>query len=109
MAQPHARSGDVVHLAPLADQLAAERSTAILKSEQLEVVRIVLAKGKSLPEHRVQGEITVLCLEGRIAFSTADGVRELGPMDFILLRRGEPHALTALADASALLTICLAH
>lgn len=108
MALPHARSGDVVHLAPLAGQLAAERTAAILKSEQLEVVRIVLPKGKSFPEHRVQGEITLLCLEGRIALTTSDGVRELGPMDFTLLRRGEPHALTALADASALLTICLA-
>jgi quercetin dioxygenase-like cupin family protein len=108
MAQPHARSGEVVKLAPLGEQLALERSTAILKSEQLEVVRIVLPKGKSFPQHSVQGEITVLCLEGRIAFSTPEGVCELGPMDFMLLRRGEPHALTALEDASALLTICLA-
>ncbi len=108
MAQPHAQPGIVVHVPPLADRLSVERTTAILKSEQLEVVRIVLLAGKSMPEHQVQGEITVLCLEGRIAFSTPHGTQELGPMDFILLRRGEPHALRAVVDASALLTICLA-
>lgn len=109
MAQPHARSGQPVSLMPLAQRLPAERSTAILKAQQLEVVRIVLPRGKSLPEHRVQGEITLLCLEGRLAFDGPQGTVELGPMDFIHLERGAPHALTALQDASALLTICLAH
>jgi hypothetical protein len=56
---------------------------------------------EQLRHHPVAADVT-----GR---TLGDGVRELGPMDFILLRRGEPHALTALADASALLTICLAH
>lgn len=108
MAQPHARSGQVVNLMPLARQLPGERTTAILKAEQLELVRLVLPEGKSLPEHRVQGEITVLCLEGRLALSSPDGSVELGPMDCIHLGRGVPHALTALVDTSALLTICLA-
>lgn len=108
MAHPHARSGQVVSLMPLAHRLVTERTTAILKAQQLEVVRIVLSEGKSMPEHQVQGEISVLCLEGRLRFSSPDGAVELGPMDFIHLSRGVPHALTALADSSALLTICLA-
>jgi len=107
MAQPHATSGDIVSLIPLAEKLPDSRTVAILKAEQLELVRIVLTKGKSMPEHQVQGEITVLCLEGRIAFHTPRGSCEMGPSDLIHLRRGEPHALTALEDASALLTICL--
>ena len=49
MAQPHAATGQVVHLSPLADQLPQAQTTAILKAEQLELVRIVLAKGKSIP------------------------------------------------------------
>lgn len=108
MAQPHARSGQVVSLTPLAQRLTTERTTAILKAEQLELVRLVLAQGKTFPEHQVQGEITVLCLEGRLAFSNPEGTVELGPMDLIHLQRGVPHALTALVDSSALLTICLA-
>lgn len=108
MAQPHTASGQVVHLSPLAHQMPEAVTTAILKSEQLELVRIVMAKGKSMPEHKVQGEITVLCLEGRIALSTTEGTRMLGPFDLIHLRGGEPHGLMAEEDATALLTICLA-
>lgn len=108
MAQPHAHSGQIVNLSPLAQRLPDERTTAIIKAKQLEVVRIVMAAGKTMPEHHVQGEITLLCLEGRIALHTPHGLRELGPADFIHLQRGAPHALTALVDSSALLTICLA-
>lgn len=107
MAQPHAMSGQVVHIPSLSDPSTDARSTAILKAEQLEVVRIVLPAGKSFPEHHVQGEITVLCLEGRILFRTPLGEQQMGPGDFIHLQRGEPHALDALEDATALLTICL--
>lgn len=107
MAQVHARSGQVVHLARWADPSTAAVTSAILKAEQLEVVRIVLAAGKAFPEHHVQGEITVLCLEGKILFHTPQAEQSMGPGDFIHLRRGEPHSLHALQDSSALLTICL--
>ncbi len=108
MAQPHARSGQVVPLHPLAAVSPPPRTTAILKADQLEVVQIVLAAGKTMPEHHVPGEITLLCLAGRVVFRTPSAELQLGPGDFIHLSRGEPHALTALEDATALLTICLA-
>ncbi len=108
MAQPHARSGQVVPLAPLAVASTPPRTTAILKAEQLEVVQVVLAAGKTMPEHHVPGEITLLCLVGRIVLRTPNVELQLGPGDFIHLSRGERHALTALEDATALLTICLA-
>jgi len=107
MAQQHALSGQVVRLAPWSDAATDARTTAVIKAEQLEVVRIVLPAGKVFPEHHVQGEITVLCLEGRILFRTPAAEQQMGPGDFIHLRGGEPHALEALEDASALLTICL--
>jgi quercetin dioxygenase-like cupin family protein len=80
----------------------------VLKAPQLEVVRIVLHAGQTLREHAVDGEITVLCLEGRIVFTTPGAEHPLAAGDFIHLARGVPHALHALADASALLTICIA-
>lgn len=108
MALAHAQSGQVVSVLPLAAALPAARTTAILKAEQLEVVRIVLHAGQSFREHRVAGEITVLCIEGQIEFSTPAGVHLLTPGDFIHLQRDEAHALHAVTDASALLTICIA-
>jgi quercetin dioxygenase-like cupin family protein len=108
MAQPHAHSGQVVSVLPLGDRLGGARTMALLKAEQLEVVRIVLPAGKSLREHSAPGEITVQCLEGAVEFGTTDAVHLLHAGDFIHLRRGQPHSLAARSDASLLLTICLA-
>ena len=108
MAQTHARSGQVVSVRPLGDRLSGSRTTAILKADQLEVVRIVLEAGKHLREHRVPGEITVQCIEGRIELRTPEASHVLEAGDFIHLRRNEPHALGAIVDSSALLTLCIA-
>lgn len=107
MAQARAASGQVVSVAPLGLQLAGSRTTALLKAHQLEVVRLVLAAGKSLPEHAAPGEITVLCIEGAVRFGTPAGAQLMHAGDFIHLQPGVPHALTAISDASLLLTICL--
>jgi quercetin dioxygenase-like cupin family protein len=79
----------------------------VIKAGQLEVVQIVLAAGKAFPEHHVAGEITVLCLKGRIVFRTPASEQLMAPGDFIHLERGIPHSLQAQEDAVALLTICL--
>lgn len=107
MAQPHAQSGQVVSVRALGTGLTGARTTALLKAEQLEVVRVVLPQGATLREHQTPGEITVQCLEGRIEFTTPAAIQVLDAGDFIHLRAGEPHALRALQDSSALVTICL--
>jgi quercetin dioxygenase-like cupin family protein len=107
MAQPHVQPGEVVSVRPLGAALAETRTHALLKAEQLEVVRIVLPAGTTMREHQTPGEITVQCIEGRIEFTTPAGVQTMAAGDFIHLRGGEPHALHALEDTSALVTICL--
>ncbi|MCU0928777.1 MAG: cupin domain-containing protein [Burkholderiaceae bacterium] len=108
MAQTHARSGQVVSVLPLGDRLGEVRTTAIIKADQLELVRIVLPAGKGLPLHSAPGEVTVQCIEGRIEFETSDGRQVLEAGDLIHLRRNEPHALNAIVDSSALVTLCIA-
>jgi quercetin dioxygenase-like cupin family protein len=98
----------VVSVAPLGPGLVGSRTTAVLKARQLEVVRLVLLAGKSLPKHAAPGEITVACIEGAVQFSTPVGVLPMQAGDFIHLHAGVPHALTATADSSLLVTICLA-
>jgi len=107
MAQPHAQSNQIVSVRPLGEQLSGATTTAILKAEQLEVMRVVLPAGKEMREHSAPGEITVQCLEGRIEFRTPETTHLLAAGDFLHLRRQQPHALKALEDASALVTICL--
>lgn len=108
MAQPHAASGDIIDLQPYGAGLPAHVTTALIKARQLELVRIVLPAGKAMREHRTPGEISVFCIEGVIEFTTPGATRRLEPGQLIHLAAGEPHALLALSDASALVTICLA-
>lgn len=108
MAQEHVPSGQVVGVRPLGVDLGTARTTALLKSEQLEVVRIVLLARRELREHSAPGEITVQCLEGCIEFSTPQGLQTMAAGDFIHLRRNESHAPRARIDSSALVTICVA-
>ena len=107
MAQPRTRSGVVCSVKPLGAQLQNSRTTALLKSTQLELVRVVLKAGQGLPEHRAPGEITVQCLEGCLEFSTGATAQRMRAGDLIHLSPNVPHALLALEDTSALLTICL--
>jgi quercetin dioxygenase-like cupin family protein len=68
----------------------------------------VLPSGKAMREHRVAGEITVQCIEGLIEVTLPGGSLRLGPGQLVHLQGGEAHALLALADSTALSTICLA-
>ena len=43
-------------------------NTTLLRSEHLQVFRVVLPKGEEFSDHAVAGEITVQCLEGSIEF-----------------------------------------
>lgn len=107
MAQPHASSGDVVDVTPLGDTLGQQVTHALIKSTQLELVRLVLPAGRALREHRVAGEITVLCLEGVLDIRVDSVDHRLAPGQLVHLSAGALHALRAVTDASALLTICL--
>jgi len=107
MAIPHASSGQVVEILSSDGTLPSDQSYAIFKSEQLEVMRLVLPAGKAFPPHRVAGEITVQCLAGRLELNV-DGTRQLlraGQLMF--LEAGVQHGLVGVDDAIALLTIVL--
>ena len=107
MAIPHAQAGDVIDVRPLGPALAGARSHALFKSNDLEVIRLVLRTGQGLPPHGVSGEITLQCLEGLIEFSCPAGLRELAAGQLIHATRNEIHGLRAIEDSSLLLTIVL--
>lgn len=107
MAIQHARPGQVIEVQPLGPRLPHEKTIALFKSEDLEVMRLVLMAGKSLPPHRVPGEITVQCVEGCIDV-TADGSSHvLHAGQLLYLAGGVTHAVAAIRDSSALVTVAL--
>jgi quercetin dioxygenase-like cupin family protein len=107
MAIPHAKPGEVVDVRPLGTALSDTSTWTIVKTETLEVIRIVLPAGKQLPPHKVPGEITVHCLEGRVEFRVGESKRELTAGKFLYLEGGSEHSLHAGENSSLLVTILL--
>lgn len=107
MAIHHASSAEVFDVQPLGRTLRESKTNVLVKTDTLEVIRIVLPAGKRLPPHRVDGEITVQCLEGRMVFE-ADGIEhELAQGQMLYLAGGATHALRGIEDSSVLVTILL--
>ena len=79
-------------------------SSLLAKTATLEVRRLILSKGREIPTHHAPGEITVHCLEGRIAFTSGGTTRELGAGQMLVLAAGEPHSVAGLEDSTVLVT-----
>ncbi|WP_230533549.1 cupin domain-containing protein [Microvirga roseola] len=105
MALKRVRSGDVVDLQPLGPGLAGAKTTALVKTEAFEAIRLVVPAGRDIASHEVPGQITLHCLEGRILLELPDSSLELSAGQWIYLDGGVRHALKGLEDASLLLTI----
>jgi len=107
MAIPHAQPGEVIDVRPLGAGLATAKTSTLLKTDKIEILRLVMLAGKVLAEHKAPGGITVHCLEGKIAFTAIGQTRELTAGELVFLPAGEPHTVQCLEDASFLLTILL--
>ncbi len=107
MAISHANSGDVLDIRPLGSNLVNSQTIALFKSKNLEVMRLVLPRGKGMPMHSVPGDITMQCMEGTIEVVADGHAKPLAAGQLMYVAGGVPHSLTALADASVLVTIAL--
>lgn len=105
MANPHSEYGDVIDVGPLGAALSTSSTQTLLKTDQVQVVRMVMPQGKEIAEHKAPGPITVQCLEGKIAFATLGKTQELVAGQMLCLPAEEPHSLKCLEEASFLLTL----
>jgi quercetin dioxygenase-like cupin family protein len=107
MSLPHANSGDVISVAPLGEKFQGSVSTAFLKTAHLELMRLVLPAGKSMPEHWVEGEVTLQCLEGAFDLEAHGKRQTVHTSELVYLGPKVPHALHALENTSVLMTVLL--
>ncbi|MBA3594236.1 MAG: cupin domain-containing protein [Polaromonas sp.] len=109
MALTHAQPLDVISIRPLAARIPETKTHSLLKTDQMQLMRLVLVAGQTVPEHQVAGEITLLCLEGRVLVNTPGRQCRLGEGDLVVLPAHEPHALEAQTDSSLLATLLRHH
>ena len=107
MALPHAQPLDTIDVRPLGPGLREAVTSSLLKTPSLQLMRLVLLAGNSVPEHSVAGAITVQCLEGEALVTTPSRSCRLAAGQLVMLVGGEPHAVQALTDASLLVTVLL--
>jgi quercetin dioxygenase-like cupin family protein len=81
--------------------------TTLVKTDKLEVIRLVLPADKEIPHHQVTGEITVQCLEGSVSFIAQGQTKVLEAGQLLFLSGSELHALKGVEDSSVLVTILL--
>lgn len=107
MALHHAASGEIIPVRPLGTQLTETPSAALLKAHQVEVMRLVLLAGKSVPEHHVAGELTMQCLEGQIELKAQGKAQVLQAGEMVYLEGNVPYSLHAIEHSSLLMTVVL--
>ena len=107
MALPHALPLESIDVRPLGPALRDAVTTSLLKTPTLQLMRLVLPAGRSVPEHSVAGAITVQCLEGEAILTMPSRTCRLDAGRLVMLEGGEPHAVQAVTDASLLVTLLL--
>ena len=107
MAISHAEPGQIIDVHPQTTTFAEQATQTLIKTASLELIRLILPAGKEIAEHKVDGEITVQCVEGRVAFTARGQTQELQADQMLYLAGGDPHALKAIEDSALLVTILL--
>lgn len=109
MAIHHARPTEVIDVRPLGSRLGSTGTTTLLKTHDVEVLRMVLPAGKEVPSHAVPREVIIQCLEGSVEVRTDDRSHTLEGGHMLYLEGHQAHGLHATLDSSVLVTILLAH
>lgn len=107
MALPHAQHLEVINVAPLGERLHGTVSTSLIKTDRIQLLHLVLAAHQDQPQHHVEEECTIHCLEGTVELVTGAGTRRLQPGNLVVLPAGEQHSLRARTEAAVLVTLLL--
>ncbi len=88
MAIPHHKPEELIDVRPFGADFSPQKTHALFKSSHLEVMRLVLKQGASLPTHKVPGEMTFQCIEGKMDVTTASGSHGLAAGQMLYLLGG---------------------
>ena len=107
MALPHASLLDVIGVNPLGEKLHDAQSTSLIKTDRLQLLHLVLPAHKDRPEHHVDEECTIHCLEGVVEVVMGSGTKQLRAGNLIVLPAMQRFALRARTDCALLMTLLL--
>lgn len=97
----------VVELRDAPECAPPEERTArtLIRNGPLRATLVTIAPGGEIPEHHADGPITVQPLRGRLQFTAAGAVHDVGPGQLLSLSAGVRHAVASVSGATFLLTV----
>jgi quercetin dioxygenase-like cupin family protein len=107
MALPHAQPLDIINVAPAGRDLREMVSTSLIKTDRIQLLHMVLPAHLDQPQHHVDDECTIHCLEGEVEVVMGGGVRQLRPGNLVVLPAQQRHSLRARTDCAVLVTLLL--
>ena len=107
MALPHAKHLDVINVGPMGEKLHGQVSTSLIKTDRIQLLHMVLAPHQDQPQHHVDDECTIHCLEGEVELVMGSGVKRLRAGNVVVLPAKEQHALRARVESAVLVTLLL--
>lgn len=94
-------------LAGLDQPFATLHSQTLVKTDHLEVARLVLPAGRHIAAHQVNGELTLHCLHGCVALELDEQTLRLQSGDLVFLAGHVRHGMLAQRDSLLLLSLVL--
>jgi quercetin dioxygenase-like cupin family protein len=98
-----ARPGEIIEA--WSRQVDFERPTTVLRTARMEVLRLHLCRGVSVPTHEMLGEMTILCLQGCTFVMALGHQNELRSGQLLYLLVNEPFDLVAIEESALLITV----
>lgn len=105
MALHHAKPGELVDLTKWPRALDEQQSHTLIANDALQLSRLVLQKGETLPEHAISSTTIIQCVSGLLELGTTRATQSIGPGQLVYLEANDPHSLTGLEESIVLLTI----
>ncbi len=105
MNQGHVESGELINLETLKGDMKVDASYALVKTEDMEVIRMSLPEGKKITEHSVEGEMSVQCLRGNTLFTVGGKESDMKEGDWLYLKKKEPFSYNVKENTILLVTI----
>ncbi len=105
MALKHLAPGELAHARPLGDALPETRTFTLVRTDDLQIFRLVLRAGADLSEHAVPGAMVFQCIEGEVIFRAPGCELRMRAGDLTHIGAATPHSVHAVTDTSALVTV----
>ncbi|MFN3194059.1 MAG: cupin domain-containing protein [Aureliella sp.] len=107
MATDVLQPGEIVAVCPRQRPIEERKTSVLVKTPTLRVMRIELPAGEELKEHKAPGDITVHCIAGKVNFTVHGSTQELSAGSLLYLAAEELHAVEAIEPSALLVTVAI--